>query len=278
MAIFVGDPDARPRLARGIQERLAGGIQFAGKPRPVASIRPEALAVVIQVRQINEGKIGWPAGAGQHFGCATSDPLGAGQAGRRPPEGAKRKVAKFLFQVLGHAVRRAQDIESLVAVRSVVRLGSDADIDRRALVEPPEQLGAAKGPAPFGSAAPGGHIDRLRLQQPIGLLPETDLAGFTKEPAVADDAVPRRCLPGQHGGLGGACDSGKHFTQGPLPARLGQRAQARRQRQALRGQGDGVDEDQGLHIIPLVASPRLPKFWRLRKSGKSKLLCFHYGK
>ena len=70
------------------------------------------------------------------------------------------------------------DVKCLVAVRPVMRLGRHAEVDGGTLVEPPEQLGAAKGAAALPGAAAGRNVQRLRLEA----------AGWT-----AARSAPRRC-------------------------------------------------------------------------------------
>src|SRR5262249_57931691 len=125
----------------------------------------------------------------QHLRCTSGDPLRAGQTGSRSPEGVERKLAELSLQVLDQTRRRAVNAECLVAVGGVVRFWSYGDVNRRALVEPPEQLGAAERETSLRGAAAGGLVERLGLDQSIGLLPEAHLAGVAEQPAVADNAV-----------------------------------------------------------------------------------------
>ena len=153
--------------------------------------RAEPLGVVVEVGQVDERQVG-PL-ASRHVGRgAPGDPVGARQAGGRSPEGAERERAEVALEPVGQALGRAGDAEDLVAVGPVIGLGGDAEIDRRSLVEPPEELGRAEGPAPLGGPPTCRHVDRLGLDQGVRLLPEPDLAGLAEEPAVADDRRARR--------------------------------------------------------------------------------------
>ena len=119
---------------------------------------------------------------------------------------------------------------------------------------------------PRSARQPGGrHVDRLGLEQAIGLLPEPDLARLAEEPAVADDAVVFGRLAGQQARLGGAGDGRHHFLQRADPAGCGQRLESRAPGAAGAGQSDGVKHDKRLNIHlatkrsahPVEFSPRI---------------------
>src|SRR5262249_41060943 len=134
-----------------------------------------------------------------------------------------------------------------VAVGPVVRLRRHADVNCRPLVEPPEQLRALEGPPALLRSTPGSCIDRLGLKQPIGLLPEPDLAGVSIEPAVANDAVLFRRSSGQHRRLSRTSDRGDDFFQRDGPAGLGKSMEARSKRQKALREADDVEKEQGGH-------------------------------
>src|SRR6516225_4297543 len=115
----------------------------------MATFRAEALGIVIQVRPVDERQVG--SFLPQQLRGTASDPLGARESGQRSPEGVKGKRSQRLFQAVGQALGCAVDVEDLVAVGAVVRLGGHAEIDLSALIEPPEELGASKNAAPLGS-------------------------------------------------------------------------------------------------------------------------------
>ena len=142
MPIFADHPYTRADSARGVEQRSASVIQFAGQTGHIAARGAEALRIVIQVRQIDERQIG--PFALQYLGGAARDPLRAGQSRHRTPERGKGKRTEFAFEIVRQSRRRAGDAEHLVAVGPVIRFGRDADIDGGALIEPPEQLGTAK--------------------------------------------------------------------------------------------------------------------------------------
>ena len=206
MPIFADHPYTRADSARGVEHWSASVIQFAGETGHIAARGAEALRIVIQVRQIDKRQIG--PFALQYLGSAARDPLRAGQSRHRTPERGKGKRTEFAFEIVRQSRRRAGDAEDLVAVGPVIRFGRDADIDGGALVEPPEQLGTAKRFPGLRRAPPSGDVQRCRLDQAIGLLPEADLAGIAPQPAVGDDAVSLRRLSGQQRRLRRTGDSG----------------------------------------------------------------------
>jgi len=58
-----------------------------------------------------------------------------------------------------------------------------------------EQLGAAERASFCRSALSGRDIHRIRLQEPVGLLPEADFHRVAEQPAIADDPVYLRSCP-----------------------------------------------------------------------------------
>ncbi len=214
-------------------------------------------------------------------GGAASDPLRAGQAGARTPEGEERERPQFRFELLGQSFGCSADAERLAAIGTVPRLGCNTDIDVGALVEPPEQLGAAKHSASLPGSPSGGAVERFGLEEAVGLLPEAHFHRVAEQPAVADNAVPFGVRAGENGRLGGASDGGQDFLQRPHPARWGssdpspkrkrgsipspviravvrrfrvenassrsEAVQVRSMRKQPRGQAHGVDQDQRRH-------------------------------
>src|SRR5262249_3408343 len=150
---------------------------------------------------------------------------GTWQAGDRSPECVKGEGAERALELFRQPLRRAIDAKDLVAVGAIVRLGRDANLDVGPLVKPPEELGAAELPAAAGGAPAGSPVERLSLEQPVGLLPEADLASVAVEPAVADDTVAPGALPGQQRCLRRAGDGWHDVAQRAHPALVGQGAQ-----------------------------------------------------
>src|SRR5262249_15606418 len=178
---------------------------------------------------------------------AAGDPFRARDSRHGPPETWKRKGAQRALKLIGEIRRPAKNVEGFVAVRAVMRLGRDVHVHGGALVEPPEELGAAEGTSALDGAPRRRDVHRLGLNEPVRLLPETHLAGIAKKPAVADDAVLGRGFAREEGGLGGARDGGQNLPQRLLPARARQRAQPRRQRDVPARQTPRVDHNQRLH-------------------------------
>src|SRR5262249_23018554 len=129
--------------------------------------------------------------------------------------------------------------------------------NRRALVEPPEELGRAEGPPALPSQPPYSHVERLGLNQGVRLLPESHLAGLAKEPAVSDDAMSTGRLPRQPTGLRASGDGRNHLAQVALPAGLGQTTEPRCPLEQTAGQADGVDQDQRSGL--LQGRPSFPR-------------------
>src|SRR5262249_44640237 len=202
MAVLAHHPNARSSLLRGVEKRRAGVIQLARQARHIGGFDPEALRIVVQVRQIDQCQL-WMLRA-QNFGGAVGNPLRGGQARHWAPERVERKWPEFCFETLGQSGRGAGVTEQLVAMRAVPRVLSYTYIDVCALVEPPEKFGAAKGLAALGGPATRGPVERFGLKKTIGLLPKTHLARVAEQPAIGHDAVPVGKLASEHRRLGGA--------------------------------------------------------------------------
>ena len=96
MAVLADDPDAGPGAPGGVEQRCAGVVEFADEPGHVAARRAEPLRVVVEVRQVDERQVG-PLRV-EHLGRAAGDPVGAGEAGARSPEGAERELAELAIR------------------------------------------------------------------------------------------------------------------------------------------------------------------------------------
>src|SRR5262245_50541791 len=138
------------------------------------------------MRDIDERQLRRLAGRCQYFRGASADPLAARQARHRTPKRGKRKRAEFVLQFVAKAIGIGKDVKRLVAIGAVVRFGRDADVNGRALVEPPEEFRATKRLAALYRPPSRRGIERLGLEQPVGLLPKADFHGVAIQPAVAD--------------------------------------------------------------------------------------------
>ncbi len=103
MAVFTDDPYARPDLLGGIEDRGTGIVQLAHETGHVATGWAETLRVVIQVRQVNQAQLG-PISL-ENLGRAAGDPLRAGEAGTRSPEGVEREAAEVALEPLAQPLR-----------------------------------------------------------------------------------------------------------------------------------------------------------------------------
>ncbi len=238
VAVFADDPDAGAGGLCGIEQRGGGVIELADESGHVGAGDAGALGLVIEVGQVGEQQVG--AIVPQDIGGGLGDPAGAGQAGAGTPEGGEREGAEVLLQPGGDGAGQAVDAEAFVAIGAVEGLGCDADVERGALVEPPEEVGGFQ--AGFSGLENLGQ--RGGLDQVVGLLPETDFPGFAEEPAVGDDAVVLGEFAGDQGGLGGAGDGGGGFDMADGPLGLGQGVQTGGMGQQAAGEADGAEEDQ----------------------------------
>src|ERR1041384_6921851 len=98
MGIFIDDPDTRADLCRRIEQRLTSRVEFTQQLRPIASVGPEALRVIIEVRQIDASRVGRAGCRGQYLRRAAGDPLATCQARHRSPESRKGKVAQLRLE------------------------------------------------------------------------------------------------------------------------------------------------------------------------------------
>ena len=243
MPVLADDPNPRAGRFRGVEQGGGGGIEFADEPRHVGARYAEPLGIVVEVRQVHQREVGTLRLENLRRGLA--DPLRARKAGSGSPKCTKGKRAELGFETGGKSVGGARDAENLVAVGSVPRLGGDAVVDRRPLIEPPEKFCRAKNPPmPLGELARG-QINRLSLEQGVGLLPEANFPRLAEQPAVAHDPVDLRRLPRQETRLSRASDRGEHFGEHRKASPLRQHLETRGVRKPSRGQTDGIDQDHG---------------------------------
>lgn len=245
VAVLAEDPDRRAGCASGVEQGFAGVVEFADEAREIAAGGAEALGVVVEVGEVDEGEVG--VVGGDQLSGGLGDPSGGGQAGVRSPEGGKGEGSEGAFELVGEPGGGAVDGEGFIAVGGVEGFGGEAEVDVGALVEPPEELGDRERAAAMGGAAVGGCVEGFGLKQGIGLLPEANLPGLAEKPAVADDAVDRGGDAGEQGRLGGAGNGGNDVVQGPDPAAVGQGAETWSVGEQAWGQADGVDQNQWLH-------------------------------
>ena len=100
----------------------------------------------------------------------------------------KREVAERVLQVFRQTGRGAVNVERFVSIGGIVRLRRDADIDRRALVEPPKEFGAGEAGFQLAEFLP----NFPAMDEMVGLFPELDFSQFTIVPTVGDYAMLRR--------------------------------------------------------------------------------------
>ncbi len=185
---------------------LAGGVDdFAGfgvdQPHVLLDawiVRPQALQVVIEVRQVDQHQRR-PMFA-QDFDRRIGDPAAAGDIGARPPELEQRKHAQPRLQTVSQLFRLTVAIEQLAAIGRVAGPRRERPIDRRVHVVPPEEFGG--GVRRIAAAA--GFVEPLSVHQAIRLPPEPDFRQVAEVPAVADDAVLARQQAGEQRRLGRA--------------------------------------------------------------------------
>ena len=216
------------------------------------SRRPEALQVVVEVRQVDERQRRplLPEDAQR----AATDPARRLDVGGRPPEAEQRKLAELAVELVAQAGRLRVDVGQLAAVGRVHRARRHRPVGRRVHVVPPEQLGAGER-----RVAPLRRLPHLlAVHQPVRLPPQPHLGQVAEIPAVGDDAVLARQRAGEQGRLHGGRHRRRHRRQRPQPATGGQRAQVRRMLQQRRRQADHVEHQRAPHAAPPRSHPASP--------------------
>jgi hypothetical protein len=86
------------------------------------------------------------------------------------------------------------------------------------LVEPPEHFGAFKVPTLGFCEVFSGFVDWFRLDELVGLLPESYFARISEKPAISNNSMDRGVFSGKDSRLAGCGHGGKRFFQGAKPA------------------------------------------------------------
>ena len=190
-------------------------IGFDRRTRQAGAWRSQALEVVVQMREVDEGKGGLVFGF-DPFG-RLGDPLGHGvgfelffDAGGGAPEGWEGKFAEVFFDVGADGEWVRVDVEDFAAVGGIHRARGDGIIRGGIHVVPPEKFGAGK----LGILLAKGVPDFGRGDEVVGLFPELDFGEVAIVPAVGDDAVGGGSFAGDVVGLGSAGDGGESGFDG----------------------------------------------------------------
>ena len=203
-AVF-GEHDHARAVARRIVDEVARDRvdlgEALGDPRIVG---PEALQVVVEMRQVDERQ-GRGARAA-HMQGGIGDPARRHDRGRGSPEAEQRKGAELLRQLVAQRDGLGVAVRQLAPVRLVDRPRRHADVVARAHVVPPEHIGGGEI-----WIAPLAHLpDLLAVDQAVRLAPEPDLHQVAEQPAVRHDAMLARQRAGHECRLHGAGDGGRH--------------------------------------------------------------------
>ena len=254
MAVLADHPDPSPGGLGRVEQGDAGVVQLADQAGHVAARRAEPLRVVVEVGQVDERQVGplvrerRRRRTGRSSRCTASPAAG-------PQKVRNGKGPRSRFEPVGQPVGRAGDAEDLVAVGAVVGLGGDAEVDRRPLVEPPEELGRAERPAPFG--APVGARSRRAARPGSGAF---DCCQNRTSP-VSRKSQPLPTMPCPSGDrpvsrLAWAVHvtAGTTSRSGRTQPESGQRPQSGRHREQPAGQADRVDQDQGADFVQTTRS------------------------
>src|SRR5882672_12572052 len=154
-------------------------------------IRTPFLQAIVQMREINQSqrRIKFLIDTN----CCVGDPLRGPDRCHRPPKLKEWELAQFLLQLVAKFGRIRIDIRNLSPIGWIHGPRGDRPVCAGVHVVPPEQIGAGELWVLLLRAIP----DLGPSYEPVGLLPELDLALIAEVPAVADDTVLRRPGSGQ---------------------------------------------------------------------------------
>ena len=224
--------------ARVLDQVAEDLVQLRGRTGGLGRFGPEALEVVVEVRQVGQEQVE-PLGVEQPPG-RLRDPARRRDPGARAPVREERELAQGRRQPVVQLGRIRVAVRVLAPVRVVDRPRGDRQVGARAHRVPPAHVG---GPEPRLGAA-GGLPHLLALHQAVVLAPEQHLAQVAEVPAVADDPVLRRLEPGEERRLHRAGDRREDRVEAGLEAVVGKPAHAGHVAERAGRQAHGADDDQ----------------------------------
>ena len=182
----LGDHHDRSVPLQGeVAQPTRDAVYLPGGGHGLWGIGTEALEVVVQVRQIDEGKVG--VVLDQYLLCGGGDPLRRCDAGPRPPVLEQGKTSQIGCQPLMEASGKGVTVGGFTPVGVVDGPGGERDVRGRPHRVPPAEIGSFV----IGEGSPGGLPHLLAPHQGVVLPPEIDFAQVPKVPSVPHDAVLR---------------------------------------------------------------------------------------
>ena len=236
-------------------------VELARRGRRLRRAGPEALVVVVEVREVDHQQV--EVLRVEQQPRRGGDPARRRDARRRPPVREERELAERTGQAVVQLGRVGVAVGRLAPVGVVDRPRGDREVGRRAHRVPPADV---RGPE-AGPRAPRRLPQLLALHEPVVLAPEEDLAEVAEVPAVADDPVVGRLEPGQQRRLDGARDRGQRRVDPRLEPLGGDRPQAGHVLERARREADRVDQDQGHRIS---SAPRATRRSRVQASSAAR--------
>ncbi len=225
-----------------LDEFAAEGIDPAYIVPDCRMVGTEALQVVIEMRQIDQGEGGLVLVV--DISRTVFDPLTRDNVSSRSPESKQGKLPESLIQFLAEPPRLRVDIRKLSPVSEINRSRRDCIICRRMHVVPPEEFRAGELRVQFPRIVP----DLLTFDEQVGLSPEKHLSQVAEVPAVGYDAVLTWQKAGCECGLNGTGDGGRDRRERSHAALPGQCRQVRRiPVEQIEREADDVKDENAVH-------------------------------
>jgi hypothetical protein len=243
-AVLGHDDHLAPARLRGVDQLAAHGVELAQIPLQarMREIGPEALQVVVEVREVGEGERG--AAGAHHVQGRLRDPLRGADVGERPPESEEREGPELRVELRVKSRGMRVVVRDLAPVGRVHRPRRRAPVRARVHVVPPEHLGAGERRVARFRGIP----DLFARHQAVGLPPQPHFGQVAEVPAVRHDAVTARREPGDERRLHRARDRGEHRAK---RARRAARREPLQVRRVLAEQGGrqahGEDDERRAH-------------------------------
>ena len=253
-----------PTRGRRVQQRRQDAVQLSRGPRRLDPGRPEALEVVVEVRDVHEGQVGVLRGH-EVLGRA-ADPPGGRQARARPPVGEQREGTQRVGQLVVQLRRIGVAVRFLAAVGVVDRARGHRPVDVGSHRVPPTDVGHR-----VAGVGPPRRVPQLvPTHQPVVLPPQQHLTQIPEVPTVSDDAVLAGRGTGQQRGLHRTGDRRQDRAELRAPAGVGDGGQLRHVCQQFRRQPDDIEDDErgrSGHGCSTVDSPRARSSSRVKRSS-----------